>query len=227
MRILALETVEFSGSVAVLDGERVIGSAPLPAGERSAQSLAPTIQELLTQVGWKPAEVQLVAVTSGPGSFTSLRIGVTTAKAFAYGVGCQIQGVDSLDVIALRLPPEVARFSVVLDAQRQQLFVSQYARNAQGQAERVSGPMIQDNFTWLTGLSPGDYVTGPAVTKLAASIPAGVSSAPEELRAPTAVATGQLALQLYKIAPQDDVFSLLPQYFRRTAAEEQAEKRGK
>ena len=100
MRILALETSGSSGSVAALDEGRLIVERPLAAGSRSAQSLAPGIDSLLAEVGWLVGGVDLVAVTQGPGSFTGLRIGVTTAKALAYAGETQVIGVNTLEVIA-------------------------------------------------------------------------------------------------------------------------------
>ena len=75
--------------------------------QRSAQSLAPAIEALLTQVGWLPRDVQLVAVSVGPGSFTGLRVGVTTAKVFAYAVGAEVLGIDTLEAHRRRSPGRV------------------------------------------------------------------------------------------------------------------------
>ncbi len=114
MRILALETSGTSGSVAVLEGSSQVAQLILPPGQRSARSLVPTIQDLLGRVGWEMSQIGLVAVTSGPGSFTSLRIGVSTAKALAYAVGAEIIGVNTLGVIARQAPRSIGsskRFS--------------------------------------------------------------------------------------------------------------------
>ena len=58
---------------------------------------------VLSEAGWRPRDVELVAVTIGPGSFTGLRIGVTTAKTFAYAVKCQAMGIDTLEGVAPRV----------------------------------------------------------------------------------------------------------------------------
>ena len=63
-------------------------------------TLAPGIAELLKHVAWLPRDVQTVAVGVGPGSFTGLRLGVMTAKAFAYATGAQILGIGTPDAIA-------------------------------------------------------------------------------------------------------------------------------
>src|SRR5205085_2589499 len=84
-------------------------------------------ERLLKQVGWRPGEVELVAVVTGPGSFTGLRIGVTTAKTFAYAVGCEVMGVNTLLAIASRAPAGTARLHVALDAGRDEAYVASFS----------------------------------------------------------------------------------------------------
>ena len=104
MRVLAIETVGMTGSVAVLSGDEVLVERRLDTERRSAQTLAPAIQDLLAEVGWRPADLELVAVAQGPGSFTGLRIGITTAKGLAYVLGCRLLGVNTLRAIANGFP---------------------------------------------------------------------------------------------------------------------------
>ena len=101
MRILALETTDKTGSVAALDDCNILAQLMLDQNQRSAQSLAPAMKTLLEQVQWQPKDVQLVGVSVGPGSFTGLRVGVTTAKVFAYAVGADVLGINTLEAIAL------------------------------------------------------------------------------------------------------------------------------
>lgn len=77
----------------------VIASQSTPVGSRTAVSLAPTLQSVLRTAGLPPGRCEFIAVTYGPGSFTSLRIGLTTAKAFAYAANCPLLGVHTLDVM--------------------------------------------------------------------------------------------------------------------------------
>ncbi|MEX0978795.1 MAG: tRNA (adenosine(37)-N6)-threonylcarbamoyltransferase complex dimerization subunit type 1 TsaB, partial [Pirellulales bacterium] len=128
MRILAIETVETTGSVALLEDDVLLAERQLDPQVRSAQSLAPGIADLLKESHLRAADVDLVAVASGPGSFTGLRIGVTTAKVFAYATNCQVIGVGTMIAIASRVPAEVSHFSVLLDARRGELFVADFFR---------------------------------------------------------------------------------------------------
>src|SRR5690242_11366028 len=103
--------------------DKLLAEIELNPSLRSASSLAPAMKELLARAEWRPTDVQLTAVTVGPGSFTGLRIGVTTAKTFAYAVGSAVVGVNTLEAVARRAAAETRqRLSAVLDAGRGQLF---------------------------------------------------------------------------------------------------------
>jgi len=127
----ALDTSGFSGSVALIDGPRVVAELALDANRRSAQTLAPAIAQLLARMQTNPRQIGLVATTIGPGSFTGLRIGVTTAKTFAYAVGAAVLGIGTLEAIAHGVPGEILagqprEIHAVLNAQRRELFVGRF-----------------------------------------------------------------------------------------------------
>jgi len=124
-RILALETTDTAGGVALCEENKIVASARLDPQKRSAQSLAPALRDVLRDAGWKPSDVELVAVAVGPGSFTGLRVGLATAKMFAWHVGAKLAAVDALDAIAeeqrgacATFEGDGALFSVGMDAQR-------------------------------------------------------------------------------------------------------------
>ena len=104
MRILAMDTSGRRAAVAALEDDRVLAECDSPPGVRSAAALAPLIAELLKGVDWQLRRLDLIAVTQGPGSFTGLRIGVTTAKTLAYATGAAVIGVNTLEVIAAGAP---------------------------------------------------------------------------------------------------------------------------
>jgi tRNA threonylcarbamoyladenosine biosynthesis protein TsaB len=220
VQILALETTERIGTVAVLEDATLLREVQLNAAERTASSLAPAISELLKQVGWKPSDLELVAVNSGPGSFTGSRQGITMAKTLAYTLGIEVLGIPTLESIGAAAPAEIDRLCVAIDAQRQQVFAGELLRDEQG-ILRLSGEVqILDNAAWLHGLSPGTHVSGPALKKLASSVPAELHMLDESSWLPTAKAVGLLAFRDFTAGRRQDVFGLLPQYYRLSAAEE-------
>jgi tRNA threonylcarbamoyladenosine biosynthesis protein TsaB len=223
MQIVAIETTGRHGSLAVLTSEAKEAAlrrlVVLGGEQRTAQSLAPALRDLLASVNWSPATIGLVAVAIGPGSFTGLRIGVTTAKAFAYAVGAEILGVNTLDVLATQVPQSSSPLWSIIDAQRQELFAARFDATDGSPPAAVKTQIIPQD-EWLAALRPGERVTGPALRSLTPRLPPGVLAVPEELWQPTAAAVGSLAWQLYQAGRRDDVWQLIPAYYRPSAAEE-------
>jgi tRNA threonylcarbamoyladenosine biosynthesis protein TsaB len=210
--------------VAALRGEATgvvcVEQRPLPAGERTAQSLAPALSEILRKIDWKADSIELVSVTIGPGSFTGLRIGVTTAKTLAYATGAQIIGVDTLEVLAAMAPAASGRLWTIMDAQRQELFAASFEADEDARPRRITDTAIVNEEKWLAVLQAGDRVTGPALQRVAARLPAEIHALPADLWQPTAVAVGLVAWRTYRAGQRDDVWKLLPNYLRPSAAEE-------
>jgi tRNA threonylcarbamoyladenosine biosynthesis protein TsaB len=225
MKILALETSGQAGSVALLAADALIAERWLPTDERNAKTLAPTIREVLAAAGWTPGNVRLVAVAVGPGSFTGLRVGVTTAKTFAYAVEAEVIGVNTLEVIAAQAPADVSRLAVVLDAQREQVFAAEFARSRAGDFNWARDTAIVDNDEWLAKLDSAVAVSGPGLEKFTARLPASVPVVGREHWQPRATTVGQLAWQFYQAGRRDDLWRLVPQYFRRSAAEEKLDRK--
>jgi tRNA threonylcarbamoyladenosine biosynthesis protein TsaB len=220
MRILAIESTDQAGSVALLEDNQVRAAVRLNLDQRSAQSLAPAIQEQLQKLGWKPGDIKLVGVAIGPGSFTGLRVGVTTAKTFAFAIKADIVGLNTLEVIAAQTPAGIDHVSVVMDAQRQQLFAAKLERTAAGTWQWVQPTGVIDIDAWLSALEPDSAVSGPGLQQLTGRLPAGIKALPAELWAPQAATVGALALHRKQAGFLDDAEQLVPIYFRRSAAEE-------
>jgi tRNA threonylcarbamoyladenosine biosynthesis protein TsaB len=220
MRILAIETVGTSGSVAALERDRVLAERELEGQRRAAQSLVPSIAKVLGDVGWRAADVELVAVATGPGSFTGLRIGVTTAKAFAYAAGSQAIGVPTMSAIAARVPDAFAHFWTVVDAQRNELYAAEFMRDQNGRPVEAAATQIVGAESWLASLVPGVAVSGPGLERLVERVRNGVIVVDRALWAPTAAAVGQVGWQRYSMGERTSVFDLVPHYYRKSAAEE-------
>jgi tRNA threonylcarbamoyladenosine biosynthesis protein TsaB len=220
VKILALETTERLATVAALEGNRLLAERELSPRQRSAQSLAPGIQALLREVGWRPRDVQLVALPVGPGSFTGLRVGATTAKMFAYAVGADVLGVNTLEVVAQRAPADVSALEIALDAQRRQVFAGRFVRDADGHLAWRTETHLEDESDWLARLAPPAAVSGPALRKLRDRVPEGVPVVDESLWTPTAAAAGRLASRHYQAGRRDPLWTLVPTYYRASAAEE-------
>jgi tRNA threonylcarbamoyladenosine biosynthesis protein TsaB len=247
MRILALETTDKTGSVAALNDCNLLSKKELGHTQRSAQSLAPAVHALLEQVGWLPSDVQLVAVSVGPGSFTGLRVGVTMAKIFAYTVGADILGINTLEAVAAGVqesgwggssfrwggsltatPTENSAdrpfvVSTVMDAQRGDVVEQSFSREKDGGMEPLGPQRLLAAEQWLAELTPGVVVTGPALVKLSERLPPGVRALDRSDWFPRAEAVGRLAARYHAQGRRDDLWKLVPHYCRRSAAEEKLE----
>lgn len=224
MRILALETSGLSGAVTVASAERVLHTELIPAGQRTAAGLAPAMQRALAAVGWAPSEVQLVAVTIGPGSFTGLRVGVATAKAFAYGVGCAVLGIDTLRVLAAQAPANVDRVEAVLDAYRRQLFAASFERDGANGWRCTQPTRVVDEAEWLATRDSATPLIGPVLARLSAKLASNAVLIERERWEPTSTAVAELAWRDWQAGERSDVWQLAPQYYRPSAAEEQRDR---
>lgn len=227
MKILALETSGMSGSVATFDtsAETTPREVRLAEGQRSARALAPAIGRSLAEIGWQPGDVNVVAVTIGPGSFTGLRIGITTAKMLAYAWKADVIAVDTLDVLARQTENEAGTRSAValhtiLDAHRQELFTAQFNRDGNGRWQRNSVSRLIGIDAWLASLQPDEAVTGPMLDKLVERLPPQIARSPRETWEPSAGTVARLAAEYHTAGRRDDPFQLLPHYLRLAAAEE-------
>ncbi len=222
MRVLALETSARIGSVAALEDDRLLGQMFFAPEQRTAQSFAPGIIQQLESVGWSPTDVELVAVTSGPGSFTGLRIGITAAKTLAYAVGAEVIGVNTLKVIASQVPPGQQDAWAVMDAQRGQLFAARF-RRCDDDGETVVETHIVDNEHWLQSLTADTAVTGPGLTKLRDRLPDGIVAVDDDCWTPEAATVGRVGYLEFQSGRRDDLWALAPEYYRKSAAEEKFE----
>ena len=186
----------------------------------------------MRQVGWQPADVQLVAVSIGPGSFTGLRVGVTAAKVFAYAVGAEALGVNTLEAIAANYADtQRDTVSVVIDAQRGEVVVQPFVRRADGWFESAGPEELLDADAWLARISLSQRERGP-------SSPAPASSAcsiacrraswhwTKTTGVPVRRSLADWRLDTMPRGARDDLWKLVPHYYRRSAAEEKWDARG-
>lgn len=99
MKVLGIETSGNIGGIAICGDKHVIVTRNFKTGMHHGRELVPTIKILLDEIGWKPGDIDLIAVDVGPGSYTGLRIGVTCAKTLAYALNKPVVDVPVFDII--------------------------------------------------------------------------------------------------------------------------------
>ena len=124
---LGVETSGLTGAVALRRDGQIIESVTLQhSGRRHAQTLVSEVDALLRRSNLTAKQLQVVAVSIGPGSFTGLRVGVVLAKTLGYALGCEVVAVDTFCAIAANSPSDVSEVVVLADAQRGELFAGRY-----------------------------------------------------------------------------------------------------
>jgi tRNA threonylcarbamoyladenosine biosynthesis protein TsaB len=231
MKTLAVDSSLAVGSVAALSGDRLAERAlPLP-GEH-AKRLAGALVEVASLLGWSPGDVELLAVVRGPGSFTSLRVGVATVKAMAWATGAKLLGVSGFEVIAWRAARagggstdvSTARpIEIAYDAGRGDV----YAATARPEPSSPSGwsvgpAAILPAGDWFAALPRAAVVSGPGLELLAGRHDErpDLRIAPRECWTPTAAAAGAIALVRFAAGEADDIAGLVPDYLRPSYAQE-------
>ena len=121
MKILGIETSTYSGSIALADGDALTGEYFFNAGPSHTEKLVPSIDMLLSDCGVAKPDLEGIAVSLGPGSFTSLRVGISSAKALAYALKIPVTGVSSLEVLAYNALLSERTIVPVIDARKGQL----------------------------------------------------------------------------------------------------------
>ena len=126
MTLLALDTSTAQTGLAVYDGDKILAELTWFSHLRQTVELAPAIKDLLEHVNVNPDEIHAIGVAIGPGSFTSLRVGLALAKGFALANHIPLIGVPTLDIIAEALPVYDYPLAAVLQAGRNRLAVGWY-----------------------------------------------------------------------------------------------------
>lgn len=122
MRILAIESSAVTASVAILTDDTLTAEYTINYKKTHSQTLLPMIDEICDMTDVKPDEFDVVAVSTGPGSFTGLRIGVATGKGIALATGIKMAAVPTLDAMAMNMYGTGKLICAVMDARRQHLY---------------------------------------------------------------------------------------------------------
>jgi tRNA threonylcarbamoyladenosine biosynthesis protein TsaB len=214
-RFLLIETSGRSGHVALAEGEALLSTRRLDEARHQARDLAPAVADLLASAGWKPRDISAVVVSRGPGSYTGLRVGLMSAKAFAYAAGCALLAIDTFAVIAAQAPVEANTLDVIADAQQQKVYLQRFERGAP-----TSPLTIRPVADWLAE-APAPWVSGPGLRQHRAQLPGAVHAVEESLWEPRAESLLVLALRRWQAGERDDLFAVEPLYLRPSSAEQQ------
>ena len=137
MLILAFETSAKAASVALHDGQKLLGESYQNTGLTHSQTLMVMAEDVLKQCSKAPSDVTAVAVAEGPGSFTGVRIGAAAAKGFAWGAEIPCYGISTLEAMAHSLGIYQGYVCPVMDARRAQVYNALFYVNC-GEITRIA-----------------------------------------------------------------------------------------
>jgi tRNA threonylcarbamoyladenosine biosynthesis protein TsaB len=164
MRTLAFDTSTKYMSVACLDDGAIAAEFHEDAGVRHSEILVPTIKDMLARIDWDIAEIGLFCVGLGPGSFTGLRIAVSTLKGFVLATGGMAAGVASMDAAAVNAPRGKKLAAPLLDAHKGKVYSCIYDISGSRPVRRTEYLLVPV-AELLSGLKEEVVFFGDAVSK--------------------------------------------------------------
>lgn len=219
MKILGIDTATWTASVGLSrDGEEVAERSLATRGSHGL-SLLGMIDELLAAAAWRMSDLQGVAVSIGPGSFTGLRIGLATAKGLAFALGIPLAGIRTLVAMAFAAGVRDGLVCPILDARKGEVYAA-LIEFRQGAAEVVQPEVAVALERWLevVGARPCTFL-GDAVPLLQPHLRASWTVLPFDHRHGSGAVTARLGEERIARGDVDGVADLEPLYCRPSEAE--------
>ena len=224
MKILALETSAVAASVAVCEDEELIAQNFQRTGLTHSATLMPMLEDMLKNACLTLAEMDLIAVASGPGSFTGLRIGVSAAKGLAWSLDKPCASVSTLEAMAWQLSGMEGVVCAAMDARRQQVYNALFELK-DGKPVRLSPDRaisLDDLGAELANIEKNQIMVGDGAHlcyNAFQSYGYPVQLAPPHLRFQSAWGVARCALEQARAGQLTDAAGLVPNYHRLSQAE--------
>ena len=234
MKVLGIETSGNLGGFAVADDERIVAEAAANVSGRHLERGLELMGGVLADAGLSVDDLDGVAVSLGPGSFTGLRIGLALAKGLCFGRGLPLVGVPTLDCLADALASTGGMILPVKDARRGEVYFAVYRVRA-GEAVRMSPYRALSPDLLIDEIKKGDsalfplFLVGDALARYGdvfrSALGSRVTLAPEDLWEVRPARVAARGLGLLAAGCAADLDTLEPIYVRASEAERQAAER--
>lgn len=222
MPVIAIETATVVGSIAIVDPARVISEITLNIRATHSEKLMAAIDRLLCGAGLAVEDMDGIAVSIGPGSFTGLRIGLSTAKGLSYASGKPLIGIPTLDALALNMTFSSYLTCPIQDARKGEVYAALYRPGAES-PEKITDDMALDPAALAGMITEKTVFIGDGVNIyrdfLMKQVGGLYNEAPLPLQLPRASNVALLALKRLEKGDVDDPFALVPRYIRKSEAE--------
>jgi tRNA threonylcarbamoyladenosine biosynthesis protein TsaB len=222
MKILAVDTATKSCSVAIIDARVLVVELTILKDQTHSKHLMEFIDTALKIAGLNVAELDGLSVTLGPGSFTGLRIGISTVKGLAHALKKPVVGVSSLDVLAWQCADRSFLICPLVDARKGEVYFAKYRFN-HGQLTKESAELAQPPDAAVNGIKEPCVFIGNGALIYREVIGAALGSqahfVPENQNIIRASTVAFLSLKRFNINDTDEIASLSPHYIRKPDAE--------
>ncbi|WP_137596951.1 tRNA (adenosine(37)-N6)-threonylcarbamoyltransferase complex dimerization subunit type 1 TsaB [Paucilactobacillus kaifaensis] len=229
MKILAMDTSNHPLSVALVEDDQLIAETTLNLAKNHSVYLMPVIEKLMAGASWQPEQLDRIVVAKGPGSYTGIRIAVTTAKTLAATLKIEMVGISSLALIAANVATINPDLLVVpfFDARRGNVFAGgfKYENNRLNNVMPEQHVSFEELLIALKQKAENVVLVGNITDVFKSQLEPFDSSkfkiAPASATVPSAY---QLALLGNQETPVVDIDKFIPNYLRVTEAEAQWQK---
>lgn len=225
MRILSIDTATRFGGLALWHEGNISAEWIVSGGLTHSARLMPALDFLLKEAGWEIKDIDLLAVSQGPGSFTGLRIGMATAKGLAQALKIDLVGVPTLKFWAASFSGGEGLVLPLLDARRNEFYTALYRKEQDAMIEllKPSQERMEELPRLLEKYEGPIWAVGDAVSRDAEMLRKVFGSrlkvAPESLRLPRPSVLAQLAAEQIKESEPGNYKLLGPLYLRQSEAE--------
>ena len=222
MKVLGIETSCLVGNIAICDGNRVVARKSYGKNFSHGKEIVSTIELLFNEINQEPGDIDLIAVSTGPGSYTGLRVGVTCAKTLAYGLGKPVIDVPTLDVLVENVKDNSAKtICPVLDAKRKSVYACIYDRS-NNESRKTTDFLIISPDSLIDILPESTLIFGDGIAPYREIFSQKNLTIVEDekLCIADAADVARLGLERYEQGIRCEINALAPLYLRKSEAEE-------
>jgi tRNA threonylcarbamoyladenosine biosynthesis protein TsaB len=229
MKVLAIETSTLMGSVAVVEERAILCELTLHVAETHSSQLMPAIDYVLKTAGCSPDGIDAFAAALGPGSFTGLRIGLSTMKGLAVAASKPLVGIPTLEAMAWAFPYCPYVICPMLDARMKEIYAARF-RAGSGNISRLSEDLVLPVPALLKDADKETLFFGSGAERYReqiSEIMGDLAHFPSfEISGARASTVGFLALEKLEAGEIADIDAIEPLYIRESQAIEKLRRDG-
>lgn len=222
MKLLAIETSTMVGGVAIMEDDTLIAESRINVKVMHSERIMGAIDHILIQSGMKIDDIDVFAIAIGPGSFTGLRVGLSTVKGLVYATGKMLVSVATLESFAWNMPFSKYQVCPLLDARKKEVYAGIFRWNVNGFVKVMNEQTIKIDVL-LSGINEPTIFLGEGSIIYKDSIKAWLNDSaifgnPQDM-VPSPANVAYIGMIKAKKGDFEDPIKLVPLYIRKSEAE--------